>query len=197
MCSHSKILSNLCKVKSVIGALVINIAVVGVYMLMILREDAVKHHIILSGLNCPLDAGILSVTTTNIWDSKVVQVKKHDLELFIREKHRQDIILNLEQESPKHDEHCIKVIFLQNEDSTTPQSCFGGSEIIINLSGQQSISSEYPIAQPGFPTRGEFRHGFDIVTPPFLNDPPVGGNLYEQYDALHNKRSEIVSISLM
>ena len=92
MCSRSKILSNLCKVKSVIAVLVINIAVVCVYMLMISREDAVilrtsfvKHHIILSGLNCPLEAGILSVTTTDIWDSKVVQVTKHELELWIRE----------------------------------------------------------------------------------------------------------------
>ena len=103
---------------------------------------------------------------------------------------------NLEQESPKLDKHCIKVIFLQNEDLITPQSCFGGSEIIINLSGRLSISSEYPIAQPGFPTRGEFRHGFDIVIPPILNDPLGGGNLSEQYDALHNKRSKLVSISL-
>ena len=116
--------------------------------------------------------------------------------LLQRYKHRQDIILNLEQESPKHDEHCIKVIFLQNEDLITPQSCFGGSEIIINLSGRPSISSECPMAQPGFPTRGEFRHGFDIVIPPILNDPLGGGNLSEQYDALHNKRSKIVSISL-
>ena len=88
------------------------------------------------------------------------------------------------------------MIFLQNEDSTTPQSCFGGSEIIINLSEQLSISSEYPIAQPGFPTRGEFRHGFDIVTPPLLSDPLASGNLSEQYDVLHSKRSMKVRISL-
>ena len=101
------------------------------------------------------------------------------------------MILKLEQESTKHDEHCIEVIFLQN---AMPQSSFGGSEIIINLSGQHLMSSEYPIAQPGFPTRGKFRQGFDIVTPPFLPDPLAGGNLSEQYDVLHTKRSMKVSI---
>ena len=104
------------------------------------------------------------------------------------------MILKLEQESTKHDEHCIEVIFLQNEQSTMPQSSFGGSEIIINLGGRHLMSSEYPIAQPGFPTRGKFRQGLDIVTPPFLPDPLAGGNLSEQYDVLHTKRSMKVSI---
>ena len=101
--------------------------------------------------------------------------------------------MKLEQESPRHDEHCLEVIFFKNEQSTTPQSSFGEGKIIINLSGQQSISSDYPIAQTRFPRRGEFRQGFDIVAPPFLPDLLASGNLSEQFDVLHSKRSMKVS----
>ena len=83
-------MSGLCNIKSFIGVLVFNIAILGVCMIMIsrgntelpifareLKTSFVKQHFILSGLNCPLDAGVLSVKTTDIWDSKVVEVTKH------------------------------------------------------------------------------------------------------------------------
>ena len=97
MYSNLKSPSNFCNFVSVIAAVAVNIAVVGVYTLMILRGNAelpcfarelqnsfVKQNIILSGLNCPMDVGVLRVKTTDIWDSKVVKVTKHSLELCIR-----------------------------------------------------------------------------------------------------------------
>ena len=107
MYSHLKSPSNFCNFVSIIAAFAVNIAVVGVYTLLILRGNPelpcfarelrtsfVTQNIILSGLNCPMDVGVLRVKTTDIWDSKVVQVTKHELELWIRlrserYKHRQ------------------------------------------------------------------------------------------------------------
>ena len=90
-------MSGLCNIKSFIGVLVFNIAILGVCMVMIsrgntelpifareLKTSFVKQHTIFSALNCPLDLGVLSVKTTDIWDSQVVKVTKHLLELCIR-----------------------------------------------------------------------------------------------------------------
>ena len=84
-----KISSYLCNLKSVISAFLVIIAIVGLYNLVILREivelpiftqklepSTVGPHLTLSGLNCSLEAGVMSVKTTSIWDSKVVKVIK-------------------------------------------------------------------------------------------------------------------------
>ena len=62
------------------------------------------------------------------------------------------------------------------------------------MSGGLSLSSEFPVAQPGFPRRGEFRHGFDIVTAPFMPKPYKIDSLTEQYDPIQNIRNIKVSI---
>ena len=86
-------MSILCNIKRFMGVLVVvNITIAGVFVIMIsrgntelptfareLKTSFVKQSNILSGLNCTLEAGILSVKTTNIWDSKVVKVMKHSL----------------------------------------------------------------------------------------------------------------------
>lgn len=41
-----------------------------------LRPSTMRPHTTLSGLNCTLEAGIMSVKTTEIWDSRVVKVMK-------------------------------------------------------------------------------------------------------------------------
>ena len=50
------------------------------------------------------------------------------------------------------------------------------------------------MAQPGFPKRGEFRPGFDIVTAPFLPNQYVIDSLTVQYDIIHNDSNIKVSI---
>ena len=85
-----KIPRNLRNLKSVISAFLVNIAIVGLYILLISRENAeqqiftkelgpstVNPQLTLTGLNCTLEAGIMGVKTTEVWDSKVVQVIKH------------------------------------------------------------------------------------------------------------------------
>ena len=81
--------SHLCNIKIIISAFVVNTALVGIYTLLISRENAelpisarelrpstMRPHTTLSGLNCTLEAGIMSVKTTEIWDSRVVKVMK-------------------------------------------------------------------------------------------------------------------------
>ena len=53
-----------------------------------------------------------------------------------------------DQEAPSDEEHCIQVAFFQ--DGPIPITEFGGSEIIINLSGHPLSSTEFPVAQPAF-----------------------------------------------
>ena len=78
---------HLCNIKIIISAFVVNTALVGIYSLLIsrgntelpiltreLRPSTMRPHITLSGLNCTLEAGIMSVKTTEIWDSRVVEV---------------------------------------------------------------------------------------------------------------------------
>lgn len=101
--------------------------------------------------------------------------------------------MKFQQEASNDEKHCIEIIFFQN-DQIPPNSDFGGSEIIINMSEELSLSSVYPVVQPGFPRRGEFRHSFDIVSPPFTPDPLEMDSLNEQYDVMHNKRNTKVSI---
>ena len=84
-----KISSHLCNLRSVISAFLVIIVIVGFYNLVISRQNAELPvfpqklepsregpHRTLSGLNCMLEAGIMSVKTTSIWDSKVVKVIK-------------------------------------------------------------------------------------------------------------------------
>ena len=105
------------------------------------------------------------------------------------------VILKFVQETPTDEEHCIKIIFI-GSDQSTPNSDFGGSEIIINMSEELSISTEYPVAQPGFPKREQFRHGFDIVSSPIMSHRLQIDYVKEQYDALHNERNIKVSINV-
>ena len=93
MYSNTKTLSNLCNIKSFMRVLiVVNITIAGVFVIMIsrgntelptfareLKTSFVKQNNILSGLNCTLEAGILSVKITDIWDSKVVKVMEHSI----------------------------------------------------------------------------------------------------------------------
>ena len=84
---------------------------------------------------------------------------------------------------------------MDNASDSFPKSNFGGTEIIINLSGV-FLLSEYPLAQPGFFRRGEFRYGFDIVTSPFIPTPLKMDYLAEQYDVIHKKRDIKVNMKL-
>ena len=81
-----KMSCHLCNLKIIISAFFVNVALVGIYTL-ISRENAelpiltrelgpstISPHLTLSGLNCTLEAGIMSVKTTEIWDSRVVEV---------------------------------------------------------------------------------------------------------------------------
>ena len=54
----------------------------------------------------------------------------------------------------------------------------------------------YPVVQPGFPRRGEFRHGFDIVSSLLMPNALKMDILTEQHNAMHNKRNIKVSIRL-
>ena len=104
------------------------------------------------------------------------------------------VIIKFGQEAPKDEEHCIEIIF--SNDQTIPQSNFRGSQLIIKdwVDGLP-ISTEYPIAQPGFPRRGQFRHGFDIVSSPIIHKHLKIDLLTEQYNAMHSKRDIKVSVS--
>ena len=66
--------------------------------------------------------------------------------------------------------------------------------------GYTYIMYQYPIAQPGFPVRGQFRHGVDIVSAPTI-DPILDSYLEidpltQQYNVMHSKRDIKVSISV-
>ena len=103
--------------------------------------------------------------------------------------------MNFKQKTSNDEDHCIEIIFLH--DQRTPQSNFGGSELIIkDWVDEFSIPSEHPIAQPGFPKRGQFRYGFDIVSSPIMHNHLKMDPLTEQYDAMHSKRDTRVSIRL-
>ena len=82
-----KLPSRLCNLKRIIRYFVIIFAIVGVFALHILKENAelktltkgsrpltLRPHLILSGHNCTLEAGVMNVKTTEIWDSRVVKV---------------------------------------------------------------------------------------------------------------------------
>ena len=101
--------------------------------------------------------------------------------------------MKFNQEAHTDEDHCIEIIFFLSGQST-PTSDFGGSEIIINLSEDLLFSSEYPVAQPGFTKRGQFRHGYDIVSSPFMPNHLKMDYVTEQDDALHTKRNIKVSI---
>ena len=82
------------KLESVLRAALVYFALVGIYSIMTwsktFRENATPPistkgsekssrsgpHLILSGHNCSLEDGIMSVKTTKIWDSRVVKVRK-------------------------------------------------------------------------------------------------------------------------
>ena len=82
------------KLESVFWAALVYFALVGIYSIVTWgktwRENATAPisstgseestrpgtHLILSGHNCSLEDGIMSVKTTKIWDSRVVKVRK-------------------------------------------------------------------------------------------------------------------------
>ena len=75
--SNMKISIHWSRLRSVISVFLVNVAIMCIYAFVNLREHApsrVKPFINLSGLNCTLDAAFVRVKTTNIWDSRVVEV---------------------------------------------------------------------------------------------------------------------------
>ena len=92
------------------------------------------------------------------------------------------------QEASSDEEHCIQVAFFHSGSIPIPE--FGGSEIIINLSGHPLSLSEFPVAQPAFHERGEFLPHFDIVIPPLPPSHNLSSTdlLTEQYNAMKSKR---------
>ena len=105
--------------------------------------------------------------------------------------------VNLSKQQPSNGEdHCIELIFFDGTsvNKQVPHSDFSGKTIIINIS-PLPLSSEYPVAQSRFLRQGEFRHGFDIIIPPYSTTTSKTDYLTEQYDVLSNKRNIKVYIT--